>query len=550
MNNHNYQQIKNLIISQDYIDAEHKCLQLLQQDVENNFIFQALIYIYQCTDRSKLATELLSHRFSEHSYDRQLCDQLANFYGKNNEFSLAADCYKRYLENKSEDAEAYYNYAFNLRHAGLFEKAIENYEKALQLNISKPEEVLVNIAVILSDHLREEEKAKFKLEKALTINSSYIPALINLANLYEQLGNKNNAEWYLNKVLSVEPEHPTALARLADIIQFSEVDHSHITKMVRALNQTNLKASERIDLYFALGKAFNDCQSYEQAFGFYEKANNLATLENPKFNTEEFAMKIEQIIAMFNKESVANYQTKLDYQPVFICGMFRSGSTLIEQIIGCHPGISVGGELDFFVRKVDLELSPFPIKVKELGNSDYLGLAQEYIKYVKKRFDSSGLITDKRSDNFLYLGLILTMFPNAKIIFTERNPLDNCLSVYFQRLGKAMNYATDLAHTAFYYKQHKKLMEHWISLYPKAIYTLNYDELIKEPKMKIESVLSFLGLDWSDECLNFHQKEGSVKTASVWQVRQPLYSGSSGRWQNFQKQLAPILNYFDIQKEN
>ena len=151
-------------------------------------------------------------------------------------------------------------------------------------------------------------------------------------------------------------------------------------------------------------------------------------------------------------------------------------------------------------------------------------------------------LTDKRPDNFLYLGLIKLLMPKTKIIWTTRSMLDNCLSIYFLRLGTSMSYATDLDNIIHFYQQQERLMAHWQSLFPEDILTFNYDKLIHSPKEQTKRLLSFIDLPWEDSCLNFHQYENQVKTASVWQVRRPLYNSSSGRWNNYKKNLKALLS--------
>jgi hypothetical protein len=153
------------------------------------------------------------------------------------------------------------------------------------------------------------------------------------------------------------------------------------------------------------------------------------------------------------------------------------------------------------------------------------------------------LVVDKRPDNFLYIGLIKTLFPDARIVHTTRDPLDNCLSIYFLHLDHSMAYALDLMDIGHYYRQYGRLMAHWKSLYGDDILDVDYDALVREPRPAVERLLEFCGLEWSERCLSFHQRENAVKTASVWQVRQPLYQHASGRSRVFARQLDPLAQY-------
>jgi hypothetical protein len=149
-------------------------------------------------------------------------------------------------------------------------------------------------------------------------------------------------------------------------------------------------------------------------------------------------------------------------------------------------------------------------------------------------FPGAKTVTDKRPDNFIHLGLIKALFPCARIVYTRREAVDNCLSVYFQQLGGALAYATDLEDTAHYYRQHERLMNHWKVCFPENIFTVDYDELVRSPEPLLRQLLDFLGLEWNDRCLAFQHTDNLVKTASVWQVREELHIRSSGRWRNYE----------------
>ena len=540
------QKLETLIFHKKFVEAEAACHQIQRDGAANLRITELLIYIYLQTEQYSLASEILQNLFSKETSNRGLCDKLAKVCALNGDHRQASDCYKQYLQTTPMDVEAIYNYAFNLRHAGQFDQSIEQYEKALSLNISQPEEVLVNLAVIYTDHLRDDDKAEAMLYQALKLNPKYIPALFNLANLDEQRGRKSTATKHFQSILGLDPKHSTALARLADLTTFSDSTDPIVVHMEKMLFSHSLENRDKTDILFALGKAFDQCKQYTKAFEYYGLANKLNANFNPKFSIDEFTHLIEQIISVFSADWLSENQTKASYQPIFICGMFRSGSTLAEQILASHPKMTAGGELEFFVRHIATELSPFPQKVSVLTKGKLKNVGELYQQYVVERFPEADKVTDKRPDNFLFLGLIKAIFPQAKIIFTQREPLDNFLSVYFQHLSPSMNYATDLPNIAHYYSQQNKLMAHWKSLFPQSIYTLNYDELISCPEVKIKEMLNFLGLEWHADCLNFYQLDNTVKTASVLQVRQALYETSSGRWKNYEAQLLANLPDFDF----
>jgi hypothetical protein len=226
--------------------------------------------------------------------------------------------------------------------------------------------------------------------------------------------------------------------------------------------------------------------------------------------------------------------------PVFIVGMFRSGSTLVEQILAGHSGINAAGELELIPRLVR-RIPGYPEAVATADDAS-VGAWRDFYQEGIAPFARPGvLVTDKRPDNFLHIGLIKTLFPDAKIVHTRRDRLDNLLSLYFLHLNPEMAYALDLDDAAHWYAQYERLMAHWKALYPDDIVDVDYDELVRAPEPAVKRLLGFLGLGWEPSVLDLEQRDRPVKTASVWQVRQPMHARSSGRWRNYSKQLKSLI---------
>jgi hypothetical protein len=252
---------------------------------------------------------------------------------------------------------------------------------------------------------------------------------------------------------------------------------------------------------------------------------------------------VDQLIATFARDRSKVSAPVPAARPIFICGMFRSGSTLTEQVLAGHSRVTAGGEIDFVPTLVQTELAPFPARLAQVSSRQLEELAARYLASLSKLFPGAQHVTDKRPDNFLYLGLIKSLFPNARIIHTTRDALDNCLSVYFLHLDHSMGYALDLMDAAHYYRQYRRLMTHWKALFGADILDFDYDAFVREPRPAVARLLDFCGLDWEENCMSFHRVRNAVKTASVWQVREPLYQRSSGRWRNYARHLAPLRAY-------
>ncbi len=475
---------------------------------------------------------------------------LIELYCHQKRWSDVALLYFELAKYQSTNATALFNCAYYMKLAGKFDKAIEYYNKVLSVGINDQFEVYLNMATIYSEYLSEPEKALNILHHAISEYPNQDSLHYNLANLYEQLGNKDEALSSFQTAFSKNPQNFDALARQADIYRAKSKTDTLIIKMAAIFNSNNTLPSNKINIAYALGKSHDDCGEYSLAFDFYLKANTLDQQTLPQYSKKSHEEYVNKIISTFDKswfETIKQPLNQIDFDtnvtrhdPIFICGMFRSGSTLCEQILAGHSQISIGGEQEFFHRSIANHCADFPMGVTEYLATDQRQMLDEYLKEINQ-FRKGGIqLTDKRPDNFLYLGLIKTLMPKAKIIWTRRTMFDNCLSVFFLRLGASMSYATKLENTIHFYKQQEKLMNHWHTLFSGDIYQFNYDDLISDPERNIKNLLSFIDLPWEDSCLQFHEVENQVKTASVWQVRQPLYKRSSGRWNNYKQCLQKL----------
>lgn len=447
-------------------------------------------------------------------------------------FTEAADCYERLLAEWPDLPNAWYNFGHVQRMRGRYEDALAAYEEALRRGIERPEDVHLNRAVIFADHLRREELAERELHAALMCNSRFVPALLNLAGLHEDLGHRDEARTLYASALATDPGCLIALARLAELSIGTGSDDAMIAPLREAIARPNTAAADQAELGFALGTILDARGRYDEAFAAYSAANRAGRKDSPAYDRRGHERFIDDIIKIFPAGAAAPATPS---SPIFICGMFRSGSTLTEQVLAMHPGVTSGGEVNFFSTLMKGALSPFPAAA---AKADYAALAARYREYLRGLFPEAGRITDKKPDNYLVIGLIKRMFPDARIVHTIRNPLDTCISVFFQHINRP--YASDLGDTAHYFRQYRRLMAHWKSLYGQDILDFDYDGFVRDPKPATERLLAFCGLAWNDNCLQFHRAKNAVKTASVWQVRQPLYNRSSGRWSHYEAHLKEL----------
>jgi tetratricopeptide (TPR) repeat protein len=453
----------------------------------------------------------------------------------------AVAAYELLLKRWPNHPDSWYNLAVLQRKAGRFEAALASYDQALAHGVSRPEEVHLNRGVIFSDCLRREHEALKELRAALALNPAYVPALLNLANLMTDLGEREQALAAYEQLLAIDPHAAEGLARYADLREVSSPADPLVGRLREAIARPGATVEDRASLGFALGRSLDRCGAYDEAFEAFAAANRESRASaGPTavlYDRKRQEALIDQLIATFTPACGPYTAPGPAPRPIFICGMFRSGSTLTEQVLAGHSKVSAGGELAFIPSLAGKVLAPFPASMASVPATALAELAARYLAELARLFPGAAHVTDKRPDNFLYLGLIKRLFPAARIINTTRDPLDNCLSVWFLNLDRSMGYAVDLLDTAHYYRQYRRLMQHWKSLFGADILDFDYDAFVRAPRPAVERLLAFCELDWEDGCMAFHQVRNAVKTASAWQVREPLYQHASGRARNYARHL-------------
>jgi Sulfotransferase family/Tetratricopeptide repeat len=466
----------------------------------------------------------------------------------------AIAAYERLLESWPALPDCWYNLAVLQRKTRQFPEALRSYERALEHHVKRPEEVHLNRGVIYSDCLRQDESAERELKAALALNPNYLPALINLANLHEDLGRRQLASRCYERILALDPQSVPALARYAGLRTFTDRSDPLIDLLRQALRRTDMSVADRASIEFALGRALDGCQDYAAAFEVYVAANRHSRESAPPGSgvyDRALAEKItDQMIAAFPQvpkfPATPGAALKGTTRPIFVCGMYRSGSTLLEHLIAGHPLVAAGGELDYLPHTVQDTLAPFPASMSAVLPQRLKDVAAGYLGMLEDLFPGASYVTDKRPENYMNIGLIKTLFPDAKIVHTCRNALDNCLSIFFLHLDQRLSYALDLNDIAHHFGQYLRLMTHWQRMYGDDILSVDYDTLVLDPKPVMERLLGFLGLEWDERCLDVPAVGRSIKTASVWQVREPLHGRSSGRSRHYEKELNEIREYLDL----
>jgi Sulfotransferase family/Tetratricopeptide repeat len=460
----------------------------------------------------------------------------------------AASAYQRALARWPQP-DAWYNLGLLQRRLGHIEAALECYAQALRCGVSRPEEVHLNRGVIYADCLRQDGAAERELRASLAINPAYLPALQNLANLHEDLGRRGEALATYERMLELDGHAFEALARYAQLK--GSADEALLAQLRAALAHQRASAADQASLGFVLARLLDSAGRYEEAFAAASAANlacRASAGPGVRYDRTAHEHFIDRVIAAFprphplgaGKREAELVAATGHPRPIFICGMMRSGSTLTERLLAGSTGVVNGGELDLLPRLARSMLGSFPISMTSVSEALLGQLASRYLEGVAALFPGAACVTDKWVGNFIHVGLIHTLFPNARIVHTTRDPLDTCLSIFFLHLDPQMPWALDLRDIGHYFRQYRRLMAHWQSLYGEAILEFNYDDLVGDPRPAVQRLLEFCDLEWSEACLDFSRRPASVKTASVWQVREALYQRSSGRAHHYARYLEEL----------
>jgi len=466
-------------------------------------------------------------------------------------FHEAIICYDHVLELNPQCYDAYYDKGIILYKMGLLPEAMSCFLKAINL---KPDHVdaLNNIALIYRETADPQQAVSY-LYKAIGLRPDHAILYNNLGNALQDLGRIDEAIINFKKAIELRPNYIEAIENLTACKKFSEGDDEF--SILEDLNEDPLLLeTDKKNLHFALGKMYADIGDYDRSFDNYYLANEYRKKTTGEdFDPIDFEKDINRYISLFNQDffsSRENFGVHADF-PIFIVGMPRSGTTLVEQIVSSHQQVYGAGERTE-IRTIAKQILSSPEengcedKIKGLNFGFYLDLANTYFSTLKKLSGDSPRVTDKLPQNFLHLWLIAILFPRAKIIHCMRDPYDTCLSCYFTSFVKEHSYKNDLIWLGKYYSQYQRLMQHWHEVLPLEIYDVQYEKLVEDTETMTRRILKFCDLEWDPMTLDFYKNRRKVSTASNLQVRQKIYSSSIGRWKKYQKFLQPLFDSISL----
>ena len=489
---------------------------------------------------------------------KKLIKKFPNFQAVYNLLGLCLQSQKKFLE-----AIKYYkiaiqnnpNFFVAINNLGLtyhnmydLKNAQHYYERAIEINpkFTHPISNLGNVKKELNNY--EEAIKCYKL--ALSIDNKLYIVLHNLGMAYQALGKFEESKKYFESVLKINPKFTRADRSLGMSLKY-DINNPHLKIMENKIKDQSLNNFQKIELYFGLGKAYEDIKNYKKSFENYKLGNKIKR-DTIKYQINDDVKLFENIKNSFsninfqNLENVGNKSNKM----IFILGMPRSGTTLVEQIIANHKNVYGAGELRDLTQIIKENFLvndkiKFPEKFNIKDQNFFSNMGTKYLENLDRYNTNKNYITDKAPLNFKWIGLIKLILPKSKIIHCTRDPKDTCLSLFKNFFEGELNFAYNLEEAGKYYKLYQNLMEFWKQLLPDFIYDISYEKLVENQEFESRKLLDFCNLDWDKNCLTFYRNKRGIVTASFAQARKPIYKNSVKSWQKYGNELLPLFKILE-----
>jgi tetratricopeptide (TPR) repeat protein len=504
-----------------------KALQLLQRGLalQQSGKLKDAEYFYQLVLR-------------DHPDHPEALNLLGTLASKAKNHGIAIECLTKAVEAQPKNIFYRNNLGFCLNAAHKAREAIPHFRKVIEANPRMVEPLMgLGQAHRL---LGEGEEAEKVLRRALQLAPGRKLLKTTLAEVLIDLGKIKEAAQIFRSILAEEPQNIAAIAGLASAREAGS-EEGDLERFEFALKEGMLEAEKRVALHSALGQIYDQKKKPQEAFPHFIKANEL---DKSEFNLVAFRRQIDEIIGLFTPFF---FMSKTGFgdaseRPMLVVGMPRSGTTLTEQILSSHPLIEGAGELSDIKKLHDAvgHASQWQRNMTNLNDAKCKQLARRYLDELDRHSRTSLRVVDKMPHNFMMVGFIALLFPNARIVHCRRDPMDNCVSIYTHRFNKAHGYSTDMKTLGLYYREYRRLMEHWRKVLPLNMFELQYEDMIADQEAMSRKLIDFAGVEWDDVCLSFHETERTVRTLSRWQVRQPIYTSSVKRWKKYDAFLGPL----------
>lgn len=537
--NHNYTEaytnLGNSLSQQKKINeafqAYNKALSISPDHVETHMNLGILL---KNTGQINEALKSYKHALSLNPNGQKIFNNIGNALQEQRKFPEAETAYKKAILIRPGYAEAHNNLGTCLEEQDKLEEAISAYKKAISL---KPNysNAYANMGNALKYQGKLDEALK-AYRHAQLANPDNVEAYNSMANTLQDQGKIKKALEIYKQALAIQPDHATVIRHLSALENY-KIGNPRLKLVKDLLCSPSVAKKEKCSLHYAYAKMNVDLAEFERAVNHYEKGGAIRKSELD-YNIEQDRMlfdKIKKTSSVLKEFELQGNDDWIDNTPIFILGMPRSGTTLVEQIISSHSAVYGAGELNL-MRQLGSASSK---EGKNINHQKLIEIREQYFKKITEISNGKKFVTDKMPQNFLYIAVIFSVFPNAKVIHTSRSPAAVCWSNfthYFSQNG--LGYSYDLKDIVQYYNLYQDLMNFWTDIYGDRIYNLDYEELTLHQAVETKKMVHYLELDWQDACLFPHKNERIIQTASKRQVKEKVYSGSSKAWQKFE----PFLN--------
>ena len=448
------------------------------------------------------------------------------------------------LQNAPDYARAWIDLVNAQQKQDKYDEATKSALELLKITPDSPESHMMYAGVIGSAGRHEE--AIMAYEKAIALEPEKPGAFSSMAHHLKTIGRQDKAIAAYRQSIAIKPDHTESYWSMANLKTF-QFNNEEIDAMQALLLDKDLPDTSRVHVYNALGHEYESRKDYPKAFANFSACNQLRR-KSESYDPVETETQHEKIIAIFNKKFLDQTAAEVsEVSPIFIIGLPRSGSTLIEQILASHSQVEGTHELSDLPRTMQAARrrgsvhKGFPESIEHFGLEQWVEIGQDYLKSTQKYRTDRPFFIDKTPNNFIFSGVLKLALPNAKIINARRHPLDSCFGSYKQLFASGQPFTYDLFELGEYYLEYQQLMEYWHEVIPNFILDVHYEKVVNDLETEVKRMLDFCGLSFEENCLRFYETERAVKTASSEQVRQPLYSSSVNLWRNYEDNLGDLI---------
>ena len=437
-----------------------------------------------------------------------------------------------------------------LKDEGRFEEAISNFRRAIELEPGNVKAQFLLGSALAPSALTYEAIEAY--QRALELRPSHVGAHLGLGHVLKTVGRQKEAVDSYRECIRLRPDNGATYWSLANLKTYN-LSSADIEEMVSQLEDGDVNKESEVNFLFALAKATEDRKDFDLAWQYYEKGNAERRMTE-YYDPVRAEVINDKVIETFDAELLAKLggQGHADPAPIFVLGLPRSGSTLIEQILASHSQVEGTSELPYVAHAMNsLNLNRadginYPEAVRELGANNLKLLGQKYLRDAQMhRTEGAPRFIDKMPNNFPSVGFINLILPNAKIIDARRHPLDSCLSCYRQLFARGQPFTYDLTDIGEYFLEYQRLMDHWHEVLPGQVLTMQYEDVVQDFETQVRRLLDFCDLPWEESCVRFYETDRPVRTASSEQVRQPVHSKSINFWRNFEDKLDELITVLE-----